>query len=66
MTLIKNEIPILEFDSETEAILMPGHGCDYKFTKKAVMLFMEPDGFIPKRGRIFCGRDGMCVDGGMC
>lgn len=43
MTLIKNEIPILEFDSETEAILMPGYGWDYKFTKKAVMLFMEPE-----------------------
>lgn len=43
MALIKNEIPILEFDSEEKAVLMPGHGWDYKFTKKAVMLFMEPE-----------------------
>ena len=43
MALIKNEIPILEFDSEEKAVLMPGHGWDYKFTEKAVMLFMEPE-----------------------
>ena len=43
MALIKNEIPILEFDSEAQAILMPEQGWDYKFTKKAVMLFMEAE-----------------------
>ena len=43
MAIIKNEIPILEFDSQKQAILMPGHGWDYKFTKKAVLLFMEPE-----------------------
>ena len=43
MALVKNEIPILEFDSEEQAILMPGHGWDYCFTKKAVMLFMESE-----------------------
>ena len=43
MALIKNEIPILEFDSEAQAVLMPGHGWDYKLTEKAVMLFMEPE-----------------------
>lgn len=43
MALIKNEIPILEYDTEQQAIIMPGHGWDYKFTKKAVMLFMEPE-----------------------
>lgn len=43
MALIKNEIPILEFDSEAQAILMPEHGWDCKFTKKAVMLFMEAE-----------------------
>lgn len=43
MTLIRNEIPILEFDSEEQAVLMPGYGRDYKFTKKAVMLFMESE-----------------------
>lgn len=43
MALIKNEIPILEYDTEQQAVLMPGHGQDYKFTKKAVMLFMEAE-----------------------
>lgn len=43
MALIKNEIPILEFDTEPKAVIMPGHGWDYKFTKKAVMLFMESE-----------------------
>lgn len=43
MALIKNEIPILEYDTEKKAIIMPGHGWDYKFTKKAVMLFMEEE-----------------------
>ncbi|HKM00218.1 MAG TPA: nucleoside phosphorylase [Mobilitalea sp.] len=43
MALIKNEIPILEYDTETTAVIMPGHSWDYKFTKKAVMLFMEPE-----------------------
>lgn len=43
MALIKNEIPILEFDSEAQAVLMPKSGLDFKFTKKAVMLFMEPE-----------------------
>lgn len=43
MSLIKNEIPILEFDTETTAVLMPGENWDYKFTEKVVMLFMEPE-----------------------
>lgn len=43
MALIKNEIPILEYDTEQKAIIMPGHSWDYKFTKKAVMLFMEKE-----------------------
>ncbi len=43
MALIKNEIPILEFDSEKQAVLMPGHSWNYKFTKKAVLLFMEQE-----------------------
>ena len=43
MTLIKNEIPILEYDTEKTAILMPGHSWDYQFTEKAVLLFMEPE-----------------------
>lgn len=43
MALIKNEIPILEFDSETRAVMMPGCRSAYKFTEKAVMLFMESE-----------------------
>ncbi len=43
MSVIKNEIPILEFDTQKQAILMPGHGWDYKFTKKAALLFMESE-----------------------
>lgn len=43
MALIKNEIPILEYDTECTAVIMPGHHWDYKFCEKAVMLFMEPE-----------------------
>lgn len=43
MALIKNEIPILEYDTEKQAVLMPGHSWDYHFTEKAVLLFMEPE-----------------------
>lgn len=43
MALYKNEIPILEFDTEQKAVLMPGHHSDFKFPKKAVMLFMQKE-----------------------
>lgn len=43
MALIKNEIPILEYDTDSMAVIMPGHQWDYKFSEKAVMLFMEPE-----------------------
>lgn len=43
MALIKNEIPILEYDTEKAAVIMPGHSWDYKFTEKAVLLFMEAE-----------------------
>ena len=43
MAVIKNEIPILEFDTEHKAVIMPGHHFDYHFPQKAVMLFMEPE-----------------------
>lgn len=43
MALFKNEIPILEFDTEQSAVIMPGHHSDYIFPQKAVMLFMEPE-----------------------
>lgn len=41
MAVSKNEIPILEFDAEQSAVIMPGHDSDYHFPKKAAMLFME-------------------------
>lgn len=43
MALVKNVLPILDYDTETNAVIMPGHHWDYKFTEKAVMLFMEPE-----------------------
>lgn len=43
MALIKNEIPILEFDAEKSAVLMPGHSWNYQFPEKAVLLFMGPE-----------------------
>lgn len=43
MALIKNEIPILEYDTEEQAVLMPGERWNYEFTEKVVMLFMEPE-----------------------
>lgn len=41
MTLIKNRIPILEYDTEKKAVLMPDWG--HQFTPWAVMLFMEKE-----------------------
>ena len=43
MTLIKNEIPILEYDSDPQAVLMPGNERTYHFPERAVMLFMETE-----------------------
>lgn len=43
MALIKNEIPILEYDTEEQAVLMPGERWNYEFTENVVMLFMEPE-----------------------
>ena len=40
MAVCKNEIPILEFDTEQSAVIVPGHHSDYHFPRKAVMLFM--------------------------
>lgn len=39
MAVLKNQIPILEFDTEQSAVIMPGHHSDYNFPQKAVMLF---------------------------
>ncbi len=43
MALVKNEIPILEYDTEQTAVIMPGHHSDFVFPSRAVMLFMEPE-----------------------
>lgn len=43
MAIFKHEIPILEFDAEKSAVIMPGHHSDYHFLRKSVMLFMEPE-----------------------
>jgi len=41
MGIIKNEIPILEFDTDTEAVIMPTHEhFDLKLPKKAVYAFL--------------------------
>ena len=40
MALIKNEIPILEYDTEEKAVIMPENN---NFPSKAVMLFMEKE-----------------------
>ncbi|MGN0252631.1 MAG: nucleoside phosphorylase [Oliverpabstia sp.] len=43
MGLIKNDIPILESDTNDKAIIMPGHSTDFHFPERAVMLFMEKE-----------------------
>ena len=43
MAIFKNQIPILEFDTEPSAVIMPGHHSNYNFPQKAVMLFMEAE-----------------------
>ncbi len=43
MPLIKNMIPILEYDTDSEAVIMPGHHTDFHFADRAVLLFMEPE-----------------------
>lgn len=43
MALIKNELPILEYDTEVQAVIMPDHAWDYHFTEKAVLLFMDSE-----------------------
>lgn len=43
MSLKKNDIPILEYDTDSKAVIMPGHSTDFHFTEKAVMLFMETE-----------------------
>jgi uridine phosphorylase len=41
MSIIKNEIPLLEYDSDTSAVIMPGHeGLDMVLPEKAVYAFL--------------------------
>ncbi len=47
MSVIKNEFPILEFDSDDSAIIMPRHeNLDLQLPKKAVYVFVE--GYVDK------------------
>lgn len=50
MALYKNELPILEYDTEVDAVIMAKNECDYVLPKKAVMLFMtkEIDDYVTK------------------
>lgn len=43
MNLIKNDIPILEYDTNSKAVIMPGHSTNFHFPEKVVMLFMETE-----------------------
>ena len=43
MSLIKNDIPILEYDTNSKAVIMPGHSTNFHFLERAVMLFMETE-----------------------
>ena len=43
MALIKHEIPILEYDNDPQAVLMPTHEkLNLKLPKKAVFAFLGP------------------------
>ena len=43
MSLIKNDIPILEYDTNSKAVIMSGHSTNFHFLERAVMLFMETE-----------------------
>lgn len=43
MSVVKNNIPILEYDTEDKAVIMPGHNLAFKVSNRAVMLFMEKE-----------------------
>lgn len=43
MSIIKNDIPILEYDNDSQAVVMPGHNTDFHFPERAVMLFMDKE-----------------------
>ena len=48
MGLVKNDIPILEYDTNSNAVIMPGHSTNFHFPERAVMLFMETVRDLPK------------------
>lgn len=43
MSIIKNDIPILEYDTESQAVIMPEDSTDFHFPERAVMLFMDKE-----------------------
>ncbi|WP_407385793.1 nucleoside phosphorylase [Ruminococcus sp.] len=43
MSLFRNTLPILEYDDDSNAIIMPGHSTDFHFPERAIMLFMETE-----------------------
>ena len=53
MSIIKNEIPLLEYDSDPSAVIMPGHeGLDMVLPEKAVYAFLgkEVDRYASDHG----------------
>jgi Uridine phosphorylase len=52
MPLIKHELPILEYDTERTAVIMPNRGKPYSFPEKAVYAFLgdEVDIYAEKHG----------------
>ena len=57
MSLYKNELPILERDEDTKAVIMPGHGWDYQFPERAVMMYMNDEihTYASKHGAVKVG-----------
>ncbi len=43
MSLIKNDIPILEYDTNSKAVIMPEHSTNFHIPERAVMLFMDKE-----------------------
>lgn len=43
MSVIKNSIPILEYDSDQNAVIMPNRAGCYSFPRKAVLPFLSSE-----------------------
>lgn len=41
MNLVKNHLPILEFDTDNKAVIMPEYSTDFHFPDRAVILFID-------------------------